>query len=199
MRKTIVVRILAVLAVSGMLCACTKSEVRNPDMEEKSEVDTTIYDTRDNKKGVVAKGDKVDVADQDLEGLKLDLSNLPEHSGKVGDLKLSEDSEKEIDWSGGGLSVSDFENVRETVIGLYQDKLNKKERRYVVMMDDMWDGDTSNFDTPVFYYVDEYGILYIQTKVIVYDTEEGTAEPRFVALGVRYDENGKLVLMDEER
>lgn len=62
----------------------------------------------------------------------------------------------------------------------------------------MWNGDMSNFDIPVFYYVDDIGILYVQMKVSVYDLNEKMAESRYVSLGLRYDETGSVILVDRE-
>lgn len=186
-------------AVCCVCCSCGKTVRKETLEQESSKVVETVYDTNDVKVGEVAADEKEPIQDAKLEGLKLDLSGMADHSsGKSDSNESSKSMQGGLDWSNSVLSDDSLVSAREIAVELYQNKLNKDGNRYVVEMDRLWDGDLSHFDTPVFYYVSKAGILYLQMRMNVYDLTEKMSDSRYVALGLRYNEEGNIVLADEE-
>lgn len=142
----------------------------------------------------VSDGEIRKIPEEKLAELKLDIDNRVKRNRGVGHI----DVYNTLDWNNKVISDSELNEIRSVVAQLYQNKLNDKNEsaQYVVEFAEFREGDLEQFSQQVFYYITELGLLTVQLRLSIYDINAGTEESKLVALTLRCDEEGKIVLVE---
>ena len=97
----------------------------------------------------------------------------------------------DVDWSNGELTSEEFTTVKTIAVKQYENILNKESTgRYTVVEQVLTPEDLvdSKYGS-IYYWVNEIGVLYAQTKLAIYDSKEGTESVVVKVLPIAYDCN----------
>lgn len=93
-----------------------------------------------------------------------------------------------IGWSDGELSQDELDILRESCRVLYSDMLNDgASSKYDVSLEMLSTEELSNFRQPVFYYVEADGVLAVNLKFRVVNTEKDLDTSQYIAMFIKYD------------